>query len=151
MTAAVRALRNRCFSRARSHTFERQFSRGKEGLPLESKDKALVAARAAHDKKAKDIIILDVQGKTTIADYFVICSGESTPQVKAIEEHIESKLAEEDVRFLRVEGLRYCNWVLMDYGDVIVHIFDEDMRAFYELEKLWIDAKRIEADSLTSV
>lgn len=81
----------------------------------------------------------------------MICSGESTPQVKAIEEHIESKLAEEDVGFLRIEGLRYCNWVLMDYGDVIVHIFEEEMRAFYELEKLWIDAKRIESDSYIPV
>ena len=73
----------------------------------------------------------------------MICSGESTPQVKAIEEHIEEELKSEGVSFLRVEGLRYCNWVLMDYGDVIVHVFEVEMRAFYELEKLWIDARRI--------
>jgi ribosome-associated protein len=87
-----------------------------------------------------------LQGITTIADYFVICSGESTPQVKAIEEHIEAKLQEESVGLLRVEGMRYCHWILMDYGDVIIHIFEEEMRAFYELEKLWIDAKKIELD-----
>lgn len=119
---------------------------GREGVPLESKNKAFVAAKAALDKKAKDVIILDLQGITTIADYFVICSGENTPQVKAIEEHIEAKLEEEGVGLLRVEGMRYCNWILMDYGDVIIHIFEEEMRAFYELEKLWIDAKRIELD-----
>jgi ribosome-associated protein len=87
-----------------------------------------------------------LQGITTIADYFIICSGESTPQVKAIEEYIEAKLKDEGVEVLRVEGLRVCQWILMDYGDVIIHIFEEEMRAFYELEKLWIDAKRIQLD-----
>ena len=84
-----------------------------------------------------------MQGLTTISDYFVICSGESTTQVKAIEEQIEEKLKEERVKPLGVEGLTYNHWILMDYGDVIVHIFEEETRAFYELEKLWIDAKRI--------
>lgn len=87
-----------------------------------------------------------MHGVTTIADFFVICSGESTPQVKAIEEHVEEKLETEGARFLRVEGLRNCTWVLMDYGDVIVHIFQEESRAFYELEKLWIDAVRVSLD-----
>ncbi|HZV46460.1 MAG TPA: ribosome silencing factor [Thermodesulfovibrionales bacterium] len=115
-------------------------------MPLESKNKAFVAARAALDKKAKNVIILDLQGITTIADYFIICSGESTPQVKAIEEYVEEKLKAEGVGLLRVEGMRYCHWILMDYGDVIIHIFEEEIRAFYELEKLWIDAKRIQPD-----
>lgn len=88
-------------------------------------------------------MILDLQGLTTITDYFVVCSGESTTQVKAIEEQIESKLKEERVKPLGVEGLTYNRWILMDYGDVIVHIFEEETREFYELEKLWIDAKRI--------
>lgn len=135
----------------KSFTCGRVFFFGKEGLPLESRDKAFVAAKAAQDKKAKDVIVLDLQGITTIADYFVICSGESTPQVKAIEEHVESKLAEQGVGLLRIEGLRYCNWVLMDYGDVIIHIFEDEMRAFYELEKLWIDAMRIDPDSRIAV
>jgi ribosome-associated protein len=73
----------------------------------------------------------------------VICSGESTPQVRAIREQIEATLKDEDVRPLGVEGVTHSHWVLMDYGDVIVHIFEEATRAFYELEKLWIDAKRI--------
>lgn len=85
-----------------------------------------------------------MQGITTIADYFIICSGESTTQVKAIEEHIEEKLKEEGIGVLRVEGMRVLQWILMDYGDIIIHIFEEEMRAFYELEKLWIDAKRIQ-------
>jgi ribosome-associated protein len=84
-----------------------------------------------------------LQGITTIADYFIICSGESTKQVKAITEHIEEKFSLQDIKPLGIEGLRYSHWVLMDYGDVIIHIFEEETRAYYELEKLWIDAKRV--------
>ncbi len=116
---------------------------GREGKPLESRDRALEAVRAALDKKAKDVLVLDLQGLTTITDYFVICSGESTPQVKAIEEEIKERFSREGLKPLGVEGLKNSLWVLMDYGDVIIHIFEEQTRAFYELEKLWIDAKRI--------
>ena len=80
---------------------------------------------------------------TTIADYFVICSGESTTQVKAIQEHIVVKVKEAGINPVGIEGLSYSHWVLIDYGDVIVHIFEEETRKFYEIEKLWIDAKRI--------
>lgn len=102
--------------------------------------------RAAFDKKAKDVLVLDLQGLTTITDYFVICSGESTPQVKAIEEEIEKRFSKEGLKPLGIEGLKNSLWVLMDYGDVIIHIFEEQTRAFYELEKLWIDAKRIQLE-----
>ncbi|MFZ5907702.1 MAG: ribosome silencing factor [Nitrospirota bacterium] len=101
------------------------------------------AAQAALEKKANDVLILEVKDLTTIADYFVICSGESTTQVKAITERIEETFDDLRLRPLGKEGLRYGHWVLMDYGDVIIHIFEEDTRAFYELEKLWIDAPRI--------
>jgi ribosome-associated protein len=84
-----------------------------------------------------------LRGLSTIADYFVICSGESTTQVKAIEEQIEETLKEEEIRPIGIEGLRNSQWILMDYGDVIVHIFEEATRAYYELEKLWIDAEKI--------
>ena len=80
---------------------------------------------------------------TTIADYFVICSGESTIQVKAIAEQIEEKFKEANMRPLSIEGLKHSHWVLMDYGDIIIHVFENETRMFYELEKLWIDAKRI--------
>jgi ribosome-associated protein len=76
----------------------------------------------------------------------VICSGESTTQVKAIQEQITSKLKEAGISPRGVEGLTYSHWVLIDYGDVIIHIFEEETRKFYELEKLWIDAERIPAD-----
>ncbi len=78
-----------------------------------------------------------------IADYFVICSGTSTTQVKAIADNIEHKLREDDIRPIGVEGRDNAHWILIDYGDVVVHIFEEETRAFYELGKLWLDAPRI--------
>ena len=95
------------------------------------------------DKKARDVLVLDLQGLTTITDYFVICSGESTTQVKAITGEIEERFHAEGVKPLGIEGLSHGHWVLMDYNDVIIHIFEEETRKFYELEKLWIDAERI--------
>jgi len=118
----------------------------KGGETLESKEKALEAARAALDKKAKDVLVLDLQGLTQIADHFVICSGESTTQVKAIAEEIERRFDVSGVKPLGREGRKNNLWVLMDYGDIIVHIFEEETRRFYELEKLWIDAKRISVE-----
>jgi ribosome-associated protein len=116
----------------------------KGGKTLDSKEKALTAARASSDKKAKDVVVLDLRNLSSIADYFVICSGESTTQVKTIAEQIEETFDEKGIKPAGIEGMSYSHWILMDYGDVIVHIFEESTRAFYELEKLWIDAKRIQ-------
>ncbi|MBP2649646.1 MAG: rsfS [Firmicutes bacterium] len=106
----------------------------------ESKLAELVAA-AASDKKAWDIVILDLEGKTVIADKFVICSANSTTQVQAITDNIEEKLEEQGIKLLRKEGYREARWVLLDYGDCIAHIFVDDDRRFYNLERLWGDAK----------
>ena len=95
------------------------------------------------DRKAKDVLILDIKDLTTIADYFVICAGESTTQIKAIAERIEEKFYESGIKPLGIEGMKYSHWVLMDYGDIMVHVFEEETRVFYELEKLWIDAGRV--------
>jgi ribosome-associated protein len=84
-----------------------------------------------------------LRGLSTITDYFVICSGESTTQVKAIQEQIEETLKKKGVRPIGIEGRSHSHWILIDYGDVIVHIFEESTRTFYELEKLWIDAKKV--------
>ena len=102
--------------------------------------------RVALNKKAKDVLILGVKGLTIISDYFVICSGESTTHFRAIVEAIEERQIKRGIKPLGIEGLSYCHWVLMDYGDVILHIFEEETRAFYELEKLWMDAERIPLD-----
>jgi ribosome-associated protein len=88
-------------------------------------------------------MVLELKGLTVIADYFVICSGGSTTQVKTIAEHIRETLKKDDVMPSRIEGFQYARWALMDYGDVIVHILEEETRQYYELEKLWLDAPRI--------
>lgn len=111
---------------------------------LDSIEKARLAAHASRDKKAIDALILEVKDLTAVADYFVICSGESRTQVGAIADHIEEKLAKAGLKPRSIEGGNYNNWVLLDYGDIIVHVFERETRAYYELEKLWLDAPRIE-------
>lgn len=118
----------------------------REGRPLKSRELAVKAAKAALSKKAVDLVVLDLAGLTIIADYFVICSGESTTQVKAIAEFIEHEFSEKGIRLLGIEGLDYGHWVLLDYGDLIVHVFEKETRDYYELEKLWMDAKTLEID-----
>jgi ribosome-associated protein len=107
------------------------------------KEMALLAAEAAEDKKANDIQVLDVRGLTVIADYFLICSGNSDTQVKAIARAIEDKLAEEGIHPQKVAGKQEARWILMDYADVIIHVFHEEERKYYELERLWADAEKI--------
>ncbi|OPX87936.1 MAG: Ribosomal silencing factor RsfS [Pelotomaculum sp. PtaB.Bin104] len=100
-----------------------------------------IAVQAAEDKKAQDLIVLDISGISVIADYFVICSGRSATQVQAIAENIQEMLEKAGVNALRREGFREGNWVLLDYGDVIIHVFQEADRQFYKLERLWGDAQ----------
>ena len=119
-------------------------------MSLKSRELALTAAEAALDKKALDIIILELGELTFIADYFVICSGESTTQVKTIAEFIEHELTRKGITPIGREGLKFSHWVLLDYGDVIIHIFEKETRAYYGLEKLWMDAKTIEFHEDTS-
>ncbi|HWR58339.1 MAG TPA: ribosome silencing factor [Thermodesulfovibrionales bacterium] len=104
------------------------------------------AAESALAKKATDTIVLDLRGLAFFTDFFVICSGASTTQVKAIVEHIEEELHKESAKPLSIEGLNHAHWVLVDYGDVVVHVFEEETRAYYELEKLWLDAQRVIVD-----
>ncbi|MCD5412373.1 ribosome silencing factor [Thermodesulfovibrionales bacterium] len=82
-------------------------------------------------------------GLTVIADYFVICSGESAAQVKTIVEHVKEILKGHGARPLNIEGMSFARWVLIDYGDVVVHVFESETRAYYELEKFWLDAPKI--------
>jgi len=115
-------------------------------MPLKSRDLAIQAAKAALQKKALDVTILDLSGLTVIADYFVICSGESTTQVKAVAEFLEQEFAKKRIRPLGIEGAAHSHWILLDYGDVIIHVFEKETRAYYNLEKLWMDAKVVEID-----
>ena len=99
---------------------------------------------AALGKKATSIVVLDVRKITSIADVFIICSGRSNRQVAAIAEFIQVELKKHNIRPLSVEGKKEGHWVLLDYGHVVMHIFYEPVREFYDLEGLWIDAKRIQ-------
>lgn len=105
----------------------------------------MAAAAAAAEKKASGIVAIDVSELLIVTDYFVICTGNSDPQVRAIEEEVEKRLREEfGLRPVGREGVRSRDWVLLDYGSVIVHIFQPDTREFYRLESLWKDAPRLD-------
>lgn len=97
----------------------------------------------AEDRKAEDIVLLDIRKVSIIADYFVICSGTSERHVKAIAREIDERLGEAGVKPLNVEGMNEARWILMDYGPVLVHIFDQPTRDFYRLEQLWSGAQPI--------
>lgn len=99
--------------------------------------------KAVSEKKAQDLIVLDVRGLTDIADVFIICSGRSNRQVNAIADAAVASLKNHKIKPLSVEGTREGHWVLLDYGHVIIHVFYEPIRKFFDLEGLWADAKRI--------
>ncbi|HEY5595510.1 MAG TPA: ribosome silencing factor [Nitrospiria bacterium] len=111
---------------------------------VDSKEKSLLAAKAALDKKASDLIVFEVGGLTTVADYFIICSAESHRQVRAIRDHIEDALSKHGCHLFSAEGEETGRWILMDYSDLIIHIFKDDVRSFYALERLWGDAPRLD-------
>ena len=104
--------------------------------------------RAVLGKKAESVVILGVQALTSLADAFILCSGRSNRQVMAIAEHIKTTLKKKGLQALRIEGLKEGHWVLMDYGDVIIHIFYDPVRRFYDLEGLWADAPRLKTPAL---
>lgn len=106
--------------------------------------RALVAARTAEDNRARDIVILDMRELTTEFDYFVLASGSSRRQLHAISEEIDDVLEKQmGDRRLGIEGYEESRWILLDYGDVVVHLFDSETRDFYALEELWGHAKRV--------
>ncbi|HEX9860715.1 MAG TPA: ribosome silencing factor [Nitrospirota bacterium] len=106
-------------------------------------DIAKEAAKAALDKKAEELKLLYVREVTTIADYFIICTGNTARQVRSIADEIDMNLGRRKVNPLHVEGLNEGRWVLMDYGDVVVHVFDPAAREYYDLEGLWSDAVEV--------
>ena len=109
----------------------------------ESRADALVAAAAALDKQASDVAILDVHGHIVITDFFVLASGGSSRQVVTVVDAVEEALRRRGRKPLRREGETEGSWVLLDYGDLVVHVFAEDERGFYDLERLWGDAPRV--------
>jgi ribosome-associated protein len=117
--------------------------RARAGGKDEARASALAIANAALEHKALNVQIIDVRGKVDYSDYVVIMSGRSDRQVAALARNIEETLDRRGMRCLGVEGLPHASWLLMDYADVIVHIFHEDTRGYYDLEHLWIDAARV--------
>jgi ribosome-associated protein len=127
------------------------FNSPKEHEKLESKEKALWCAQLALDKKAADLVLLDVQQQSSFTSYFIICSGASDRQVQAIAAHLEASCKQAGMRPLGVEGVREGRWVLLDYADVVIHIFHEPVREFYDLERLWTDAQRIPVETAEEI
>ncbi|SHO48881.1 ribosome silencing factor [Desulfopila aestuarii] len=117
--------------------------RDKGGLEI-----AKACADVALDNKAEDVVILDVQGLSSFTDYFVIMSGRSTRHVQGLAETIEATLRSKRVRTSKAEGLQEAMWVLLDFDEVVVHIFYHDQRGFYDLEGLWHDASRIRLEDV---
>jgi len=110
----------------------------------EALNDVLVAARAADSKKALDLRILDLRGITSFADYFVICTGANQRQIQAIADEVLARMKDRGRPALGVEGYDRAEWVLIDYGDLLVHVFSESARKFYDLERLWRSAREIE-------
>ena len=108
---------------------------------MDSKDTAKRIIELAQEKKGKQIVRMDISEISSFADYFVIITGESTTQIKAITDHIDNELRLQNVYPVSKEGYQNLRWVLMDYSDVIVHLFDHESREFYAIERLWADAK----------
>jgi ribosome-associated protein len=113
-------------------------------MVTDSKTKSLLCLEAAIEKKAQDPVLLELKGISSFTDYFLLCSGRSDRQVQAIAQAIEQALKKKGIRPLGQEGTAGGRWILMDYGDVVIHIFLEPIRKFYDLEGLWIDAPRID-------
>jgi ribosome-associated protein len=107
-----------------------------------------IFVQAALEKKAEGVVVLDVRGLTSIADAFIICSGRSNRQVSAIADSIQRFLRKQGIKLLSAEGQKEGHWVLLDYGHVILHVFYESTRRFYDLEGLWVDARRVTTPSL---
>ncbi|MBY0504268.1 MAG: ribosome silencing factor [Bryobacteraceae bacterium] len=108
----------------------------------------LVAAQAADSKKAINLRVLDLREVTSFTDYFVICSAANSRQVQAIANEIQLKLSETGERPTNVEGLDNAEWVLMDYGDLVVHVFSEPARAYYDLDRLWRTAREVAVEGI---
>ena len=113
------------------------------GAELEANELARRVVEIASDRKAEEIVMLDISKVSIIADYFVICNGTSDRQVKAIAREIDEKLGEAGVNPISIEGMSEAKWVLMDYGSVLVHVFDPATRDFYRLEQLWAGAQPV--------
>ena len=114
----------------------------------DSKKMAALAVEALEEKKGEDIKVIDITEISILADYFIIASGMNKNQVQALVDNVEESLGRAGYECRQVEGYQSANWILLDYGDIIVHIFDSENRLFYDLERIWRDGKVVAADEL---
>lgn len=115
---------------------------------MTSKEMARMACEAMEDKKAQDIKIINIEHVSSIADYFIIASGTNRNQVQAMADNVNEVLGRAGVEPKQMEGYQNANWILMDYRDVVIHIFDEENRLFYDLERIWRDGSLVEREAL---
>lgn len=115
---------------------------------MTSKEMAKTAYNAIDDKKGENIKIIDISGVSVIADYFIIASGSNRNQVQAIADNVQEELFKAGKECKQIEGYQTANWILMDYGDIIIHVFSTEDRLFYDLERIWRDGRSIEATEL---
>ena len=114
----------------------------------ESLQTVKTACKALDDKKGKDIKVIDIHEVSVLADYYVIASGTNQNQVQAMVDAVEEALGKEGITPRQIEGMRSSSWILMDYGDVIVNVFDEENRLFYDLERIWRDGKTMDLSEI---
>ena len=117
----------------------------------QSKEMTRIAVAAMEEKKAQDVKIIDIEHISTLADYFVIASGTNRNQVHAMADNVEEMLGKAGFEPKQIEGYQNANWILMDYGDVVLHLFDEENRLFYDLERIWRDGKLIGKEEIYSL
>ena len=110
----------------------------------ESKKMALLAVEALEDKKAEDITIIEISEVSVLADYFIIADGNNKNQVQAMVDNVQEELFKAGYEMKQMEGYREGNWILLDFGDIIIHIFDNENRLFYDLERIWSDGRKID-------
>ena len=115
---------------------------------MDSREMAKLAVQALEDKKGEDIKVIDISEVSVLADYFIIASGMNVNQVQALSDNVQETLGKAGVYSKQVEGYESANWILLDFGDVIVHIFDSENRFFYDLERIWRDGKLVESTNL---
>ena len=111
------------------------------------KDMAALAIEALEDKKAEDIRVIDISQVSVIADYFIIANGTNKSQIQTLSDTVEEKLGKAGYFMKQKEGFRNAKWVLLDFGDIIVHIFDKENRLFYDLERIWRDGKVVDTEA----
>ncbi len=114
-----------------------------------SKKMAALAVDALKDKKGEDIRVLDISQISTLADYFIIAAGTNRNQVQALSDNVQEKLGRAGYMSKNVEGYDAANWILLDFGDIIVHVFDNENRLFYDLERIWRDGKLVDEEELS--